>query len=464
MATIAGRYDASGETVKAAEVLFGPLLGRDLGLRLWNGTSVPAPPQTATLVLNAPYAIRTAFSAPLDLNPGRAFVKGIIDVEGDLESAIDVLMRAAGTHDPLRLGSIALRLSRLPKEPSDERGPQRRLLGRRHSKERDAQAIAHHYDLPLRFFETFLGRSLVYSCAYYEREHMSLDEAQEAKLDLICRKLLLSRGEQLLDIGCGWGSLVIHAARRYGVRALGITASESQAREARRRVEEAGLSDCVRIERRDYRDLRGERFDKIASVGMIEHVGIKKLPGYFDAAFRALRAGGLFLNHGISDKVRVAAVIARAVSFTSSFFRMGNCRRSRACFVRPKRAASRFETSRTCANTTRARCATGSTTSSTIMPLFWASSTRRRIGSGGCTWRAARKASTAAGWVCRRSCSPDRRRMVSRACRRHARTFTLAMPTRRRYARGSAPSASLTDKNTWPGPIASRSPERFAAS
>jgi cyclopropane-fatty-acyl-phospholipid synthase len=160
--------------------------------------------------------------------------------------------------------------------------------------------VRFHYDVGNEFYALWLDRQMVYSCAYFERGDESLESAQTAKLDYVCRKLRLAPGERLLDIGCGWGALVIHAARHYGVRATGITLSEQQASLARERVAAAQLTSSVAIEIRDYRTLAGdESFDKISSVGMVEHVGIERLDEYFRVAYAALKPGGLFLNHGI---------------------------------------------------------------------------------------------------------------------------------------------------------------------
>jgi cyclopropane-fatty-acyl-phospholipid synthase len=184
-------------------------------------------------------------------------------------------------------------------------------LRRDHSPDRDRRAVRFHYDLGNDFFALWLDRRMVYSCGYFEHADADLDTAQEAKLDYVCRKLRLRAGERLLDIGCGWGALPIHAAERYGAAAVGITLSERQATLARQRIAEAGLADRCRVEIRDYRELASEGlFDKIASIGMVEHVGLRQLPDYFRSAFRALKPGGLFLNHGI---VSIAGARARSL-------------------------------------------------------------------------------------------------------------------------------------------------------
>jgi cyclopropane-fatty-acyl-phospholipid synthase len=173
-------------------------------------------------------------------------------------------------------------------------------LARRHSPRRDQKAVRFHYDVGNEFFGLFLDKRMVYSCAYFKTGNESLDEAQEAKLEHTCRKLRLASGESLLDIGCGWGGMIIHAAQHHGVQALGITLSENQAQFARERIAGLGLSDRCRVEVRDYRQLGNhEPFDKIVSIGMVEHVGRRRLAEYFAQAYHVLRPGGLFLSHGI---------------------------------------------------------------------------------------------------------------------------------------------------------------------
>ncbi len=283
-------------------LVFGDAYGRDFTVLLWDGTRVaPAGGSRFLLRVNTPGALRAAFTPPLDLSPGRAYALGLLDVEGDLEHAVEAIARASPALRPRDAVRLFRLLRRLPKVPATGLR-EAKLRGRLHSRERDRAAIGFHYDQPVDFYRSFLDRDLVYSCAYYDDGIQSLDDAQSAKLDYILRKVRLRPGERLLDIGCGWGALVVRAAQRFGAQALGITLSVKQCEEARRRIAEAGLGDSARVELRDYRELGGERFDKIVSVGMFEHVGRSRFPEYFRSAYDALRPGGLFLNHAISDR------------------------------------------------------------------------------------------------------------------------------------------------------------------
>ncbi|MHB0868854.1 MAG: class I SAM-dependent methyltransferase [Chloroflexota bacterium] len=291
---------------------------RDFALRLWDGTAVPADPGEETrftLVLNRPTALRRMLLPPNELSLGEAYLDGDWDLEGDILAAMrlsDVFEElATGPGELLRLGRQVLAL---PKEVDGQGGGRRRFLsgrqrvelkGTEHSRERDRQAVTYHYDAGNEFFQLFLDRRMVYSCGYFPTGQEDLDTAQETKLEYICRKLRLIPGERLLDIGCGWGALIIHAAERFGVRATGITLSQPQAELANLRIAEAGLADRARAVVIDYRDVESlGPFDKIASVGMVEHVGSKKLSEYFQAAWEALKPGGIFLNHGITSAAR----------------------------------------------------------------------------------------------------------------------------------------------------------------
>jgi cyclopropane-fatty-acyl-phospholipid synthase len=303
--------------IAALRLLFGELYAREFGVLLWDGTRVPASLQERfVLKINAPGALRAAFAPPLELSSGIAVSAGLLDVDGDLECAVDALYRATASLRPVRLVRLIRLLRRLPKmviPPLREA----RLRGKIHSRDRDRAAVGFHYDQPIEFYRSFLDRDMVYSCAYFAEGIDSLDDAQSAKLDYSLRKLRLRPGERLLDIGCGWGGLVLRAARM-GVRALGITLSRRQYDEAQRRIGVAGLGELARVELRDYRELRGERFDKVVSIGMFEHVGRKRFAEYFRAVYEALRPGGLFLNHAIANQ-RPALRDGKARGFMARF-------------------------------------------------------------------------------------------------------------------------------------------------
>jgi cyclopropane-fatty-acyl-phospholipid synthase len=296
--------DRSAErSLEILSELFGDHLGRDFGVRLWDGTDVAPPNASFVLNLNAPYALRAALTPPLDLNPHLAFVEGWLDIAGDLEDAIDSIERSAGALTRLMRLKVVSQLARLPAPPRGRDRAAAHLHGKRHTKGRDAEAVGFHYDQPAEFYRAFLGGELVYSCAYWSDGVTSLEAAQRAKLDYILDKLRVQPGQRLLDIGCGWGGLVIRAAER-GAVAHGITLSRRQHEEALRLIAAAGVADRATVELRDYRDLCDAQFDAIASVGMVEHVGRERLAEYFGCAFGALREGGLFLNHGIVQQGR----------------------------------------------------------------------------------------------------------------------------------------------------------------
>lgn len=287
--------------VAALHALFGEAYAREFGIQLWDGTRVlGAEAERFVLRVNLPGALRAAFTLPLDLSAGRAFGAGLLDVDGSLEHAVNTLQRASEALRGLASVRLVRLLGRLPRiaTPSLREA---KLRGRVHSRARDRAAIGFHYDQPAEFYRSFLDRDMVYSCAYWGDGVDSLDDAQSAKVDYALRKLRLRPGERLLDIGCGWGALVIRAAK-LGVQALGVTLSRPQRDEAQRRIAAAGVAAFARVELRDYRELRGEVFDKIVSIGMFEHVGRSKFAEYFRAAYDALRPGGLFLNHAIADQ------------------------------------------------------------------------------------------------------------------------------------------------------------------
>ena len=274
-----------------------------LAIRLWNGArvcgSTGAP---CTLVFNKPVVLRDLVLHRDLLQLAEHYLCGNIDVEGDMVALFDVTSHLERLDlswpDRFRLLYLALRLpSRGYGRADDIR--RAHWFMRRNSR----RSIAHHYDVSNAFYRLWLDPEMVYSCAYYRSETSSLAEAQRDKLDYLCRKLRLRPGQSLLDIGCGWGALALWAARHYGVRVHGITLSEEQFRLARMRVREAGLEDRVRIDLLDYRDLPEDAsYDRVVSVGMFEHVGVRNFPRYFGTVRRVLRPGGLFLNHGITSE------------------------------------------------------------------------------------------------------------------------------------------------------------------
>ena len=293
--------------------LFGPTTHRGFTVRYWDGAREEAAGEGSsfTLVIRRPSALRRMLLPPSELRFAEAFIRDDVDFEGELEAAAALAVPLANRlRSPTRLARLAALALRLPRGSGvDATSATRRsrwdvwrrlARGSRHTRGRDAQAIKHHYDVGNDFYALWLDKHRAYSCAYFASGDEDLEAAQEAKFELICRKLRLQPDEHLLDIGCGWGGLLIHAARHHGVRGVGITLSEAQATLARERIEHAGLQDRCRVEVRDYRDLpAGPEFDKVASVGMFEHVGRANLPAYFAAARRLVRPGGLFLNHGI---------------------------------------------------------------------------------------------------------------------------------------------------------------------
>ena len=288
-----------------------------LAMRLWNGTTLQLGRSTLdgtprfTLVCKTPRVVRSMVLGRDPLRLAEAYFREDIDVEGDFFAALALkddlhTIRLSPRH---RLGALiaALRLRSPGGRPSGRAPRHASLHGPavlEHSKTANRAAIQFHYDVSNEFYALWLDEAMVYSCAYFERPGDGLEKAQRAKLDHICRKLQLQAGDRFLDIGCGWGALIIHAARHYGVRAHGVTLSERQLELARRRITEAGLEDRVTVGLQDYRDLQGDSvYDKVASVGMFEHVGLKNLPVYFSTVHRLLKPSGLFLNHGITHDV-----------------------------------------------------------------------------------------------------------------------------------------------------------------
>ena len=314
----AGRR-VDGETKQAAsdiERILEAAVGGPVPLRLecWDGSVAGDPSAPASIVFRSPRALKRLLWSPNELGLVRAYVSGDIDFDGDIFAVLDLpdVIDQVAHHSAIGLGwrqrlgavRIAGRLGALGLPPDPPPEEVRRRRGILHSKARDAASVSHHYDVGNDFYRLVLGSTMVYSCAYWARsgeDEFSLDDAQRAKLDLICRKLGLRPGMRLLDVGCGWGSLAIHAAENYGASVVGITVSAEQADLARQRVHTAGLDDLVEIRLQDYRDVADGPFDVISSVGMAEHVGRARMQEYVQILFDALPPGGRLLNHAIAS-------------------------------------------------------------------------------------------------------------------------------------------------------------------
>ena len=293
------------------EPLVQAVLGRTSPVRfeLWDGSSFGPAGGTSSIRVRTPDALRRLLWAPGELGLARAYVAGEIDIDGDLFGVLDALtplIRSGGRARSIQALPTALLAARRlgvvggpPAPPPEEH---RRQLARRHSKGRDADAIRHHYDVGNEFYGIVLGPAMTYSCARFVTPSSTLADAQAAKHELVCRKLGLHErpGMRLLDVGCGWGSMAIHAARHHGAEVVGITISEEQAKLAQRRVVDLGLDGLVTIRSQDYRDLGGETFDAISSIGMFEHVGSSRTSEYFRLLHGLLRPQGRLLNHAIS--------------------------------------------------------------------------------------------------------------------------------------------------------------------
>ncbi|MYS89731.1 MULTISPECIES: SAM-dependent methyltransferase [Streptomyces] len=297
--------------------LFAQLLGAPLPVRIraWDGSQA-GPPGAPTLVVRNRRALRRLLWKPGELGLARAWVAGDLDIDGDLYTTLDLLAGhiwerdedartlAQALRDPeVRAavrGLVKLAGTPLPPAPPREeaRSPRRHL----HTKRSDRRAISHHYDVGNDFYEIVLGPSMVYSCAYWPSPDSTLEQAQHDKLELVCRKLGLKPGQRLLDVGCGWGSMAIHAAREHGVSVVGVTLSQEQAAYARKRVADEGLTDKVEIRVQDYRDVRDGPYDAISSIGMAEHVGAERYLEYATGLHELLKPGGRLLNHQIARR------------------------------------------------------------------------------------------------------------------------------------------------------------------
>ncbi|MBK9738259.1 MAG: class I SAM-dependent methyltransferase [Actinobacteria bacterium] len=274
---------------------------RGVGFRAYDGST--AGPVNADVVLDvrSPRAVQYLASAPSQLGLARAYVTGDLEIIGDAYTALSRLYPVdwlqISWSDRLRLvRQFAPKAIHRPAPPPQERT----LNGRRHSKNRDADAIHHHYDVSNRFYSWVLGPSMAYTCAVFPTPDASLETAQEDKFDLVCRKLGLEPGMRLLDVGCGWGGMVMHAVKHYGVKAIGVTLSEQQAAYGQESIEQAGLTSQAQIRFSDYRDVAESGFDAVSSIGLTEHIGRANYPSYFAFLNGKLRPEGRLLNHTIT--------------------------------------------------------------------------------------------------------------------------------------------------------------------
>ncbi|MGD9703046.1 MAG: class I SAM-dependent methyltransferase [Acidimicrobiia bacterium] len=308
-----GRAPSRPPNGAAASVapLITAMLGGKLTIRFdfWDGSSLGPADPVGVIIVRSADALRRLIWSPNELGVSRAFVAGDLEVEGDIYAVLTAVRDVSQSNvkmsasDKLAAVAAARRIGAIgrPLPPPPEEA--RPAGWRRHTKRRDAEVIGHHYDVGNDFYRIVLGPSMTYSCARFSEPGMDLASAQASKLESICRKLgLHERAEQrLLDVGCGWGSMAMHAARHHSARVVGVTISKAQAEAARKRVDEAGLADRVEIRLQDYRDLRGETFDAISSVGMSEHVGSERIDEYFGVLRSVLRPYGRLLNHAISS-------------------------------------------------------------------------------------------------------------------------------------------------------------------
>ncbi|MFF9901161.1 class I SAM-dependent methyltransferase [Streptomyces longispororuber] len=306
--------DAASRLKDIAEQVLGAAL--PVRVRAWDGSEA-GPPGTPVLVVRHRRALRRLLWKPGELGLARAWVAGDLDVEGDLYRVLDLLAEfiwergedAPGLVDSLRDPKVRAAARSLlalaapfvpPPVPREEMRRHGRL--HRHTKGSDRQAVSHHYDVGNDFYALVLGPSMVYSCAYWASPEATLEDAQRDKLELVCRKLGLRPGMRLLDVGCGWGSMAVHAAREHGVHVVGVTLSREQAAYARKRIAEEGLTDRIEIRVQDYRDVRDGPYDAISSIGMAEHVGAERYLEYASDLYRLLKPGGRLLNHQIARR------------------------------------------------------------------------------------------------------------------------------------------------------------------
>ncbi|MBB4916263.1 SAM-dependent methyltransferase [Streptosporangium saharense] len=303
--------------MKLAEI-FEMVVGSEAGIRFKAYDGSKAGPDSADIGIEvkSPIAVAYLAQAPGELGLARAYVSGHIDVEGDMYSLLARMwsltindISTAQKIAAVRALGLKPLMMRVQPPPQEVRRSMLAKMGSRHAKQRDAEAIHHHYDVSNKFYSWVLGPSMAYTCAVYPTEESSLEEAQYAKFDLVARKLGLKPGMRLLDVGCGWGGMVMHAAREYGVKALGVTLSRQQAEWAQKAIAEAGLGELAEVRHMDYRDVKESGFDAVSSIGLTEHIGKDQLPFYFKFLYDRLVPGGRILNHCITRPTGVEKTI-----------------------------------------------------------------------------------------------------------------------------------------------------------
>ncbi|MBP2706648.1 class I SAM-dependent methyltransferase [Microbispora sp. RL4-1S] len=289
--------------------IFEKIVGPDAGVEFaaYDGSKAGSLGADIRIEVKSPVAVAYLAQAPGELGLARAYVSGHLDVHGDMYTLLDRMWSLTLNDLPLGEKVAAIRslgakplLMRVPLPPQEMRRSALARLGSRHAKQRDAEAIHHHYDVSNRFYEWVLGPSMAYTCAVFPSADASLEDAQFTKFDLVARKLGLEPGMRLLDVGCGWGGMVMHAAKHYGVKGLGVTLSRQQAEWAQKAIAEAGLSELAEVRYTDYRDVAETGFDRVSSIGLTEHIGKDNLPSYFSFLYDKLKPGGRLLNHCIT--------------------------------------------------------------------------------------------------------------------------------------------------------------------
>ncbi|WP_169984678.1 class I SAM-dependent methyltransferase [Microbispora sp. H10836] len=289
--------------------IFEKIVGPDAGVEFvaYDGSKAGSLGADVRIEVKSPAAVAYLAQAPGELGLARAYISGHIDVHGDMYTLLDRMWSLTINDLPLSEKIAAVRslglkplLMRVPPPPQEARQSTLAKLGSRHAKQRDAEVIHHHYDVSNRFYEWVLGPSMAYTCATFPRPDATLEEAQYTKFDLVAKKLDLKPGMRLLDVGCGWGGMVMHAAKEYGVKGLGVTLSRQQAEWAQKAIAEAGLSELAEVRHMDYRDVAETGFDRVSSIGLTEHIGKDNLPSYFSFLYGKLKPGGRLLNHCIT--------------------------------------------------------------------------------------------------------------------------------------------------------------------